>query len=391
MIGHIGELDRLHPDMVRWRRHLHRHPELSFQERDTADFIAGRLAEWGIPVRRGFAGHAVLGVLEGVRPGPAVALRADIDALPIQDEKTCDYASRVPGVMHACGHDAHAAQLLALAKWFASRRGELAGTLLFLFQHAEETAPGGAEEVLASGVLDGASAIFGVHLWTPFETGHVYGAEGPVMAAADEFSITVRGMGGHGGVPHEARDPIAAAAHIVTALQTVVSRSVDPLRPAVVTVGMIEGGSTFNIIPDICRMKGTVRSFSEEDRRGMERRIRDIATLTAKAHGTEADVVYHWGYPPLVNHEREIRRFRRVAAQLFGEERVHRMNPLMVGEDFSRYLERMPGAFLFVGAGNRDAGIVHPHHHAKFDIDERAMAMAAKLLAGLALDALQGG
>lgn len=209
------------------------------------------------------------------------------------------------------------------------------------------------------------------------------------MAAADEFSITVRGKGGHGGLPHEARDPITAAAHIVTALQTVVSRGIDPLRPAVVTVGMIEGGSTFNIIPDTCRMKGTVRTFDGDDRRGMARRIRDIAVHTAEAHGTEAEIVYHWGYPPVVNDGREIRRFRKVAARLLGEERVHPMKPLMVGEDFSRYLERMPGAFLFVGAGNRQAGITHPHHHAKFDIDERAMPVAAKLLAALALDALE--
>jgi amidohydrolase len=391
MIDKLGELDQLYPRMVEWRRHLHAHPELSFREKETADFIAGRLTEWGIDVRRGFAGNAVLGVLEGAAPGPTVALRADIDALPIQDEKTCAYASKVPGVMHACGHDAHTAQLLAVANWFASRRGELKGRLLFLFQHAEEISPGGAIEVLESGVLDGVKAIYGVHLWTPFETGHVYGKEGPAMAAADEFRITVRGRGGHGGLPHESADPIVAAAHLVTALQTVVSRNVSPLRPAVLSVCMIEGGTTFNIIPDSCSMKGTVRTFDAGDRRDMERRIGEMASLTAGAFGMDAELTFIHGFPPLVNHGPEIARFRRIGVQLFGEKRVHDMEPLMAGEDFARYLERMPGAFLIVGAGNREAGIVHPHHHARFDIDERAMPIAAKLLAGMALDALNDG
>lgn len=391
MIGRIGELDGLFPQMVEWRRHLHARPELSYEERETAAFIAERLAEFGVAVRRGFAGNAVLGVLEGARPGPAVALRADIDALPICDGKACAYASRVPGVMHACGHDAHTAQLLAVAKWFASRREELCGTLLFLFQHAEEIAPGGAIEVLESGVLDGVSAIYGVHLWTPLETGFVYGAEGAAMAAADEFRITVKGKGGHGGLPHETRDPIAAAAHIVTALNGVVGRNLNPLRPAVLSVCMIEGGTTFNIIPDTCSLKGTARSFDEGDRRDLERRVGEVAARMAEACGTEAEIAYIRGYPPLVNDAAEIRRFRKVGAALFGEDRVRPLEPLLAGEDFARYLERMRGAFLIVGAGNREAGITHPHHHPLFDIDERAMPIAAKLLAGMALDALREG
>lgn len=388
MMDFLHELDDLFPDMSRWRRYLHERPELSFHERETANFISGKLGEWGITVRRGFAGEAVLGILEGNMPGSTVALRADIDALPIQDEKTCEYASKIPGVMHACGHDAHTAQLLAVAKWLASRRSEWRGRVLFLFQHAEEITPGGAREVMASGVLDGVSAIYGVHLWTPFETGHVYGAEGPVMAAADEFRITVKGKGGHGGMPHETADSIVAAAQIVSALQTVVSRNSNPLSPSVLSVCTIHGGTSFNAIAETCTLTGTARSFSEGDRSGIERRISEIAVQTAKALGTEAEMTYIRGYPPVVNHEADILRFRKVGAELFGEHRVHRMLPVMAGEDFAYYLERMRGAFLFVGAGNPDAGIVYPHHHPRFDLDERAMPVAAKLLAGLALEAL---
>lgn len=391
MINEMDAIDGLYPDMVTWRRHLHRYPEVSFQERKTAAFIKGKLAEWGLEVRHGFAGQAVLGLLEGTMPGPAVALRADMDALPIQDEKTCEYTSQVPGVMHACGHDAHTAQLLAVAKWFAARRDRLRGRLLFLFQHAEEVSPGGAREVLASGVLDGVSAIYGVHLWTPFALGHVYGADGAVMAAADEFHITVKGRGGHGGMPHESADPIVAAAQIINVLQTAVSRNSHPLRPAVLSVCMIQGGSSFNVIPETCLMKGTVRTFDEGDREQMAAHIDRIAVRTAEALGTEAVTTYIPGYPPVVNHAADVARFFRVGARLLGEDRVHRMNPLMAGEDFAYYLQRMPGAYLFVGAGKPDAADNYPHHHPKFDLDERAMPIAAKLLAGLALDALQGG
>lgn len=390
MIDAMKELDSLYPEMVAWRRHLHRYPEVSFQERKTAAFIADKLEAWGLTVQRGFAGEAVLGVLEGTMPGPVVALRADIDALPIQDEKTCDYASQVPGVMHACGHDAHTAQLLGVAKWFAARRELLRGRVLFLFQHAEEMSPGGAREVLKSGVLDGVSAIYGVHLWTPFALGHVYGAEGAVMAAADEFHIKVQGRGGHGGMPHETADSIVAAAQIIASLQTAVSRNSHPLRPSVLSVCMIEGGSSFNVIPDSCMMKGTVRTFDEGDRQELAARIDQIAVHTARALGTEAQTTYIHGYPPVVNHGADITRFFRVGARLFGEDRVHRMNPLMAGEDFAYYLQHLPGAYLFVGAGHPDMAS-HPHHHPKFDVDERAMPIAAKLLAGLALDALLEG
>lgn len=388
MIERLDGIDDLFPDMVRWRRYLHERPELSYNERETANFIASRLAEWGVEVRRGAAGHSVIGIIRGEGRGPTVALRADIDALPIQDEKTCEYASRKPGIMHACGHDAHTAALLALARWFAERRRELFGTLMLIFQHAEEQSPGGASAVLESGAIDEADVIYGVHLWTPCPAGHVYSAPGAMMAAADEFRIEIAGKGGHGGLPHQTVDSIVVAAQTVTGLQTIVSRNVSPTDSCVVSVGIIQAGTAFNVIAEQCTMIGTVRSFDEETRALAEARLRRVAEDTAAMHGATAEVRYINGYPPLVNHDREVERFFHAAGRAFGTDRVHSMKPIMAGEDFAYYLRKIPGCFMFVGAGNKEKGIVYPHHHPKFDIDESAMPQAARLLASMALDYL---
>jgi amidohydrolase len=389
MNGQWEELSALFPSMVNWRRHLHEHPELSYQEENTAKFIAKLLDEWGVETIKGVAGHAIVGIISGELPGPTVALRADMDALPIQDEKACEYASKTAGVMHACGHDAHTATLLALGRYFSNRKDLLRGTIILVFQHAEELSPGGAQDILSSGVLDEADVIYGVHLWTPLQAGHVYSAPGAIMAAADEFNIHIEGKGGHGGMPHATVDSIYIAAQTVVGLQSIVSRNVDPIEPCVVSIGVIQAGTAFNIIAEQCKIVGTVRSFNEEVRELTKNRMKRIVESTAEMYGGRASFEFIKGYPPVVNDTREASRFTEVADRTFGEERVHGLQPIMAGEDFAYYLQRIPGCFMLVGAGNAEQGIVQPHHHPKFDIDESAMLQAAQLLASMALDYMQ--
>ncbi|KIL41154.1 peptidase M20 [Gordoniibacillus kamchatkensis] len=387
MDGLEERLDELFPDIVGWRRYLHRNPELSFHEERTAAFVAEKLEAWGIEVRRGVGGHGLVGTLRGGKPGRTAALRADMDALPIQDEKSCDYRSTVPGVMHACGHDAHTATLLGVAKALAEKRDRLQGNIVFLFQHAEEMNPGGAKSMIEAGALEGVDAAYGVHLWTPFPAGHVYCRPGPLMAAPDEFVLDIIGKGGHGGLPHQTVDSIVIGAELVGALQTVVSRNIDPIEPCVVSVGSFHAGTSFNVIAETCAMKGTVRSFDAGVRMEAKRRIEELVRHTCEMHGASYRLEYKLGYPPVVNHAADYDRFRRIGEALFGRERVHESPPIMAGEDFAYYLQKVPGCFMFVGAGNAAEGIVHPHHHPRFDIDEQAMRTAASLLAAMALDA----
>lgn len=374
-------LNALQPQMVEWRRYLHRHPELSYHEEKTSQFVAGKLKELGLDVSTQIGGgHGVLAVLKGGKPGKTVALRADMDALPIQDEKTCDYASEVKGVMHACGHDGHTSTLLAVATYFSQRQKDVEGEIRFIFQPAEEVCPGGAQGMIQAGVLEGVDVIYGVHLWTPFAAGTAASAPGPLMAAADEFFIDILGQGGHGGMPHVTVDSVVAGAALVMQLQSIVSRSVDPLKPAVVTIGTIQGGSAQNVIAESCRITGTVRTFDEETRELIRKRIEEISLLTAQTYGAEVKIDYLMGYPPLVNDDEESGRFFREAPGVFGEEQVSRCEKIMPAEDFSYYLQHVPGCFMFVGAGNPDIQAIYPHHHPRFDFDESAMLGAAKLL-----------
>ncbi|PYI54399.1 M20 family metallopeptidase [Paenibacillus flagellatus] len=386
----VEALSRLYPDMVRWRRHLHRYPELSYGERQTSAFVADLLTQWGLDVRTNVGGYGIVATVRGGE-GPTVALRADMDALPIQDEKTCEYASTVPGVMHACGHDAHTSALLAVANVFAANKGDLRGSVRFLFQPAEEISPGGAAPMIADGAMDGVDAVYGVHLWTPFPAGTVYSRPGPLMAAADEFVIQIRGKGGHGGLPHETVDSIVVASHLVVNLQTIASRSVDPVEPCVVSVGKLQAGNGFNVIAESAYLNGTVRSFSVETRDRIVERMKRICESTGDLFGADIELDYKVGYPPVVNDAAESERFSRVAGRLFGSERVRQSPLIMAGEDFAYYLHRAPGCFMFVGAGNAEAGIDAPHHHPKFDIDETSMLQSAALLASMAEDFLNGG
>ncbi|WGV58738.1 amidohydrolase [Brevibacillus brevis] len=383
-------LKEMEPQIISWRRHLHQHPELSFQEEKTPALIAEILRGLHFDeVRTGVGGRGVIGVLRGGRPGKVVALRADFDALPIQDQKDVPYKSTVPGVMHACGHDAHTSQLLGLASVLAAHREQFAGEIRFVFQHAEEENPGGATQMVQDGAVDGVDAIFGVHLWSMFPVGKVFISAGPLMANTDDFSIEIKGKGGHGAVPEETVDSIVIGSQIVGHLQTIASRNVSPLESVVVTVGTFHGGDSTNIIADSCRLTGTVRSFLPDVRDRAEQRLTEIAEGSAAMMGGSATVVYERGYPAVINHEKETAIAREAAIAAFGAGRVESMKPLMGGEDFSYYLEKVPGAYLFVGAGNPEKLATYPHHHPRFDIDEDAMLIAGELLGRTALHYLE--
>lgn len=388
MIFREDILTNMYNAMVEWRRYLHMNPELSYQESKTSEFIAAKLKDWGIEVQTCVGGYGVVGNLRGRSAGPTVALRADMDALPIQDEKTSTYASQVPGVMHACGHDGHTSTLLGIAYYFSQQRDMLHGNVRFIFQPAEETCPGGAIQMIEDGVLEGVDAIYGVHLWTPIPVGTTASVEGPMWAAADEFFIDIEGKGGHGGVPQETVDSVLVGAAMIMNIQTIVSRSVDPMEPAVVTVGSMQAGTVQNIIAERCHISGTVRTFQDDVRKRVRDRLENIVEQTCRMYGAQVKLDYRVGYPPVVNDKVETARYRRVAISLFGEERTQIAQKMMPGEDFAYYLQRVPGCFILVGAGNAEQGIVHPHHHPRFDIDEEAMYQAAKLLIHLAVDYL---
>lgn len=368
-----------HARTVEWRRHLHQYPEVSYREVRTSAFIMDKLTSWGIPAVRPDGMQGVVATIAGDRSGKTIALRADIDALPIQDEKQSVYASKSPGVMHACGHDGHAAVLLAVASILQELRAEVAGKVILVFQHAEEVTPGGAKAILESGLLEGVEEIYGIHLWSPLSTGTVASIPGPMMAAPDEFKIDITGKGGHAALPHTTSDSLVAAGHLIVNLQTIVSRSIDPIEPCVVTVGAVHGGSAFNVIAERCTLIGTVRSFDEQVRRLALAKVRQLASQTCEMFGATAEVEIRRGYPALINHERETAKALALAAELPSVTKAERLQPVMAGEDFAYYLRAIPGCFLFVGCGNADKGAVYPHHHPKFDIDEDALLVAAQL------------
>ncbi|WP_100407177.1 M20 family metallopeptidase [Bacillus solitudinis] len=381
-------LEECFSEMVDLRRYLHQEPELSFLEEKTPAMIADYLEKLGVEVKRGVGGRGVVGYIKGGKPGKTVALRADFDALPIQEETGLPFSSNVPGVMHACGHDGHTASLLVVAKVLMEHREELSGTIVLIHQFAEELAPGGAIEMINDGCLDGVDAIFGTHLWSMLPLGDIGYNPGPIMAAADRFEIKVIGRGGHGASPHETVDAIAVASSLVQSLQQIVSRQVNPLKSAVVSVGSFHAGGAFNVIADTATLIGTVRSFDPEIQDLVIKKMEQITKGICDAMGASFTLNYEKGYPAVVNHPLETGEFASFAQGVHPGTRVYEMEPIMGGEDFAYYLERVPGTFFFTGAGNIDAGIVYPHHHPKFNFDERAMLISAKLLVGVAVQYL---
>ncbi|GIO07793.1 putative amidohydrolase YhaA [Brevibacillus reuszeri] len=376
-------LDQAYGEMVEVRRYLHQYPELSFQEVKTPKFIAEYHEKLGHEVRTGVGGGGVVATLRGGKPGQTVALRADFDALPIQEETDVPFKSVVDGVMHACGHDSHTATLLILAKVLNSMKDEIEGNVVFIHQHAEEMLPGGAIAMIEDGCLEGVDVIFGQHIWSTGPVGTIEYRPGPVMAAADFFHVKIQGRGGHGAQPHKTKDSVVIGAQLVGNLQQIVSRRVDPLDSAVLSIGSFEAKNAPNVIADTAKLSGTVRTFKESTRAEVEQEIERIIKGTCLAGDVEYEFEYIKGYPATVNPKEEMEFVAKLAETVPGVTAVNECEPQMGGEDFAYYLQHVKGAFFFTGAQNPELNAVYPHHHPKFNIDEKGMLIAAKTL-GLA-------
>lgn len=379
------DVEALSGRLVAWRRELHRHPEIAHKEEWTSAYLRAHFKKIGLPAKS-LAGTGLRAVLKGRPGGKTVALRTDMDALPLQEEGDKKFRSLNPGAAHACGHDGHMAVLMAAAELLAKRKERFKGNVVFICQPAEELPPGGAQLMIKAGALEGAGAIFGLHLWQGLPTGTVGIVKGPMMAQSDNFRITVKGKGGHGSMPQATVDPILTAAELVVNLQSIVSRSVDPLKPAVLSFGTIHGGTVYNIIPNEVKLSGTVRMFDPKIQTLMKKRLREIVEGTCAAFKATADFEYEEGYPPLVNDPASVDFVLGVVEKALGEENIIAVDPVMGGEDFAYYLQEVPGAFFFLGAGD---GTKYPHHHPAFDIDEKALPPAAFLMTALALEYLK--
>jgi amidohydrolase len=374
-------VEELSEELAALRREFHRIPEVGFQEFKTAALVESKLRRLGLEPTTGVAGTGVVALIEGERPGKTLLLRADIDGLPLEERTELPFRSEHPNAMHACGHDSHIAMLLGAAKVLLSRRSELAGNVKLVFQPAEE-GPGGAEPMIQAGVLKDPTvdAAIGCHIWNNLPVGQVGVREGPVMASSDEIEIEILGHGGHGAMPHDTADPIVAAGQLLNALQTIVSRSVSPLDPAVVTIATVHGGYKHNIIPDKVRLTGTVRTFSEELRRGMPSHLERVVQGVCAATGTRGTLQYNAKYPPTVNDPGMTALVREAAVAALGEDAVVHPEQSMGGEDMSFFLREVPGCYFFVGSRNPAKGCVHPHHSAEFNLDEDALPLGVKVL-----------
>jgi amidohydrolase len=371
----------LREQLVAWRRDFHMHPELGFQEHRSSGIIADQLRELGYQVQTGIASTGVLGLLESERPGPVVMMRFDMDALPIVEQNETDYVSQNPGVMHACGHDAHMAIGLGVATLMAQRRDEIAGTLKLIFQPGEEGMNGAAVMVREGVMEDPRPDVFlSVHVWSDQPVGTVNVTPGAVMAAADNWTCTVRGKGGHGAAPHQTVDPIVTAAQIVTALQAVVSRNVSPLETAVVTVGTIRGGDAFNIIPPQVDMSGTIRTFSPQVKEMVWQRVREVIERVAAAYGAEAELDISVLTPAVINDAEVARVVRAAAEATIGAENVLSGERTMGSEDAAFFMQDVPGCYFFLGAANAARGLDAPHHNPRFDVDEDVLPLGVAVL-----------
>ncbi|UII54185.1 M20 family metallopeptidase [Cytobacillus spongiae] len=381
-------LEEHYEEMVEIRRHLHENPELSFEEVETPKYIAAYHEKLGHEVRTEVGGRGVVATLKGGKPGKTVALRADFDALPIHEEANVPFKSKVDGVMHACGHDGHTATLLVLAKVLNMMKDDLEGSVVFIHQHAEEYAPGGAIAMVEDGCLDGVDVIFGTHLWATEPVGKIGYRSGPVMAAADRFEIKIQGKGGHGAMPHLTKDAVVIGAQLVSNLQQIVSRRVDPLESAVLSIGSFEAKNAFNVISDTAKLIGTVRTFNEDIRDLVEKEMERVIKGTCLTSDASYEYAFHRGYPAVVNHEKETEFVVNLAKDVPGVEEVYESAPVMGGEDFAYYLQHVKGTFFFTGAGDPSWEVTYPHHHPKFMIDERSLLVAANTLGAATLQYL---
>jgi amidohydrolase len=386
IINRIGEF---HQDMAAWRRDFHAHPELGFEEHRTSSIVADKLKAFGVDeIHTGIAKTGVVGVVRAGSGSNAIGLRADMDALPIDEASGAPHASRTAGKMHACGHDGHTTMLLGAARYLAETRN-FDGTVYLIFQPAEEML-GGGRVMLEEGLLERfpMSQLYGLHNWPKLPVGSFAVRPGPMMAAADRFTLTLHGQGGHGAMPELARDPVVAAAQIVLAMQTIVSRNVDPVKQAVVSVTQVHGGHAFNVIPQTAMIAGTCRSFAPEVRDLIERRITSIGHGLGEALQVEVEVAYERGYPPTVNSEAETALAAQAAAEVVGDERVDRATPPVMGaEDFSYLLEQRPGSYIFMGNGRAEA----PLHSPQYDFNDEALTVGASYWARLVERLLPAG
>ena len=382
------QLEDKFEDLVFIRRNLHMYPELSFEEIKTPAMVAEFLKDCGLEVKTRVGGRGVTALLRGGKPGKTVALRADFDALPIEDQKEVPYKSKIPGVMHACGHDIHTAALLGTAYALSKVKENLAGNVLFIHQFAEEVIPGGAKAMIEDGCLDGVDVVYGAHVLSTIPVGQIGYREEYLMAAGDKFEIRIKGKGGHGSMPHLAIDPVLVGSQIVMNLQQIAASRINATDPTVVTVCSFQGGDRYNIIPDQVILSGTVRTFSKEARESAEKNIRNIAESACKMAGAECEVVYEYGYPSVWNHPREAQRVRQLAERVAGRENVSEIPLQMAMEDFAYYVIERPGAFFLVGGMNPEIQATYPHHHPKFDVDERSMLQIGKMFISLVFDYL---
>ncbi len=384
------EIQDIEDTIISTRRDIHQHPELAFEEHRTAKLVADRLESLGIDIQSGVGRTGVVGTLVGKKEGRTIALRADMDALPIQETGDVPYKSQNEGVMHACGHDGHTAMLLGAAEALSQNSDKLNGTVKFLFQPAEEGL-GGARFMIKDGALKGVDEVYGIHLWNYQEYGTVGVQPGPIMAAADLFEITINGKGGHGAAPQGTKDAVIIASHLVQTFQTIVSRNTNPIESTVVSVGQINGGYNFNIIADSVTMKGTSRAYTEENRQLIKSRMAEIILGTERTFGCKIDFDYEDGYPPTINDPASTEKLLSASQNIVGEGAGYPYLS-MGGEDFSYMLQEVPGCYFLVGSapqGREPLSV--PHHCSHFDIDERALLVGSSVYLQIVEDLLMKG
>ncbi|MGB9811329.1 MAG: M20 family metallopeptidase [Dictyoglomus turgidum] len=384
------DIQKIMPEVINIRRDIHMYPELGFQEFRTSQLIASYLENLELEVRKNIAQTGVLGILRGKEEGKTILLRADIDALPLEELNDVPYKSKNKGIMHACGHDGHIAILLGTAKILAKYKDQIKGIVKFAFQPAEELPPGGAEPMIKEGILENpyVDKVYALHLANHLKVGKIAVRKGFFCAQADAFTIKVKGRGGHGSTPDKCIDPIIISTHIVQALQEIPSREIDPHTPFVLSICKIQSGNTFNVIPEDAEIEGTVRTFDKNLAETISKRIETISKNIAEAFRGRAEIEYQFGYPPGKNDEKEAEFVKKIAEEVVGKENVIEDKPSMGGEDFSYFLEERPGAMFWLGSGNEERGLNHPHHSPYFDFDESAMAIGIEMFVRIVLENL---
>ena len=366
--------------LIEIRRTIHMHPELGFEEVETSKLTCQWLEKFGLQVQKGVATTGVIGLLQGKKPGKTVAIRADMDALPMEEARPVPYASKVKGKMHACGHDAHVAMLLGVARFFSSIPDRVKGNIKWIFQPAEEGG-GGGRVMVEQGVLENpkVDAIFGTHVFPLLPAGKVGYYEREGLAATDRFTVKIVGKGGHGAFPHLCKDPVLAAGHFITQIHSVVSRNINPIESGVITIGKVSGGTAFNIIPDEVELLGTVRSLTPEVQEELKKRIEEVARGVAQSFGMDYRYDFEYGYPMLINDPEMSKLVARACSKGIGRENVVVVKPAMGGEDFSYYLQKVPGAFFRLGNRNEAKGTIHPYHSSLFDVDEDILPLGVEM------------